>query len=73
MSYTPNSGEEKLAYDTDQLRDVAGIGKTKIFAEMRAGRLKARRLGRKLLFRHDDVMAWLNSLPERPTDVKRAA
>ena len=64
---------ERLAYDTDQLRDKAGVGKTTIFAEIRAGRLKARRLGRKLLFRHDDVMAWLNDLPERPADVRKAA
>ena len=71
MADTPT--DEKLAYDTDQLREKAGVGKTTIFAEMQAGRLKARRLGRKLLFRYDDVMAWLNCLPERPADVKRAA
>ena len=73
MSYTPKGEDDRLAYDTDQLREKAGVGKTTIFAEMRAGRLKARRLGRKLIFLHDDAMAWLNGLPERPANVRKAA
>ena len=49
MNYTPRGEDDRLAYDTDQLRAKTGVGKTTIFAEIAAGRLKARRLGRKIL------------------------
>jgi excisionase family DNA binding protein len=40
-------------------------GRPKIFAEIKAGNLKARKLGRRTLILDSDVREWLASLPIR--------
>lgn len=40
-----------------------GIGLTKFYAEIRAGRLKARKVGRKTLVADEDAEAWAAALP----------
>lgn len=42
---------------------VAGVGRTLIFAEIKAGRLKARKVGRRTVIAGADIRAWLDALP----------
>ncbi|MPZ31203.1 MAG: DNA-binding protein [Rhodospirillales bacterium] len=44
------------------VRDT-GAGRSKIYQEIAAGRLKVRKLGKRTLILHGDAMAWLQSLP----------
>jgi hypothetical protein len=41
-----------------------GVGKTLTYAEIKAGRLRARKIGFRTLILHDDSEAWASSLPE---------
>jgi hypothetical protein len=41
-----------------------GIGKTFTYAEIKAGRLRARKIGSKTLILHEDSEAWARSLRE---------
>ncbi len=41
----------------------AGISRTRTFAEIKAGRLIAKKCGKRRLIRLADAEAWLNSLP----------
>ncbi len=43
---------------------VADLGRTTLYAEIRRGRLRAHKCGRRTLFRAADVEAWLSALPE---------
>ena len=43
-----------------------GISRSTAFREMRAGRLTARKLGKKLLIREEDAEAWLAAIPVKP-------
>jgi excisionase family DNA binding protein len=47
---------------TDAIR-LSGVGRSTIFDEIKAGRLKARKAGRRTLILRDDLKAWLNSFP----------
>jgi len=40
-----------------------GIGRTSLFEAIRLGKLKAVKAGSRTLIRHDDLMAYLDSLP----------
>jgi excisionase family DNA binding protein len=52
-----------FAYSIPQLVALTGIGRTTIYAELKAGRLKARKIGRRTIFLSEDVTAWLSVLP----------
>jgi len=41
---------------------VAGISRSTVQREIQAGRLKARKIGRRIIITHADAMAYLNSL-----------
>jgi hypothetical protein len=43
----------------------SGLGRTLIFAEIRAGKLVARKCGRRTLILKEDLMKWLQTLPVR--------
>ena len=42
---------------------VANVGRSSIYEAIAAGRLPARKLGKRTLILHDDLAAWLDSLP----------
>ena len=51
---------------TDAVR-VSGIGRTKLFAEIAAGRLPARKFGSRTLILATDLQAFLERLPRCPS------
>jgi excisionase family DNA binding protein len=53
-----------MAYTVNQALAEANCGRTKFYEEVNAGRIKTRRLGRRVLILADDLKAWLESLPE---------
>jgi len=56
-----------IAYTTSDLLQF--VGRTKLFEEIASGRLRCRKLGRKNIFLVDDVVAWLQALPNAGSDV----
>jgi excisionase family DNA binding protein len=42
---------------------LAGVGRTTIYAEIREGRLVARKVGKRTLIGRDDLAEWLTKLP----------
>jgi hypothetical protein len=59
--------DDQLAYSPDGAAKKTGNGRTVIFEEIRSGRLKARKLGRRTVILHSDLTDWLKSLPLRST------
>jgi excisionase family DNA binding protein len=58
---------DRLAYSPDEAAKLAGIGRTFLFSEMKAGRLRARKAGARTLIEADDLKRWLASLPTKST------
>ena len=54
-----------LALGISEAARAAGVGRSTVFEEINAGRLKARKAGRRTLILRDDLAAWLANLPER--------
>jgi Helix-turn-helix domain len=54
----------KLAYSIPDLRDVVGLSKTKAFEEIASGKLRARKIGRRTVVLAEDLVDYLESLPE---------
>lgn len=54
---------EKIAYSPEEACEVAGFRKTTLYEEIKAGRLKARKLGKKTLILHTDLRSYLEDLP----------
>ncbi len=52
-----------LAYSVSDAVKVSGIGRTTLFAEIRAGRLPAKKLGARTIVIADDLAAYLAALP----------
>jgi excisionase family DNA binding protein len=57
--------EEGLAFDPETAGRKIGLGRTRVFEEIKAGRLKARKIGRKTVIRKEDLQAYVDALPER--------
>lgn len=55
----------KLSYSPNEVPEVTGIGRTTVYAEIAEGRLRARKIGRRTVVLHDDLVEWLSELPER--------
>ena len=51
---------EKLAYTVPEAAQVANTGQTKLKAEIKAGRLRVTKIGRKSLVRHQALLDWLD-------------
>jgi excisionase family DNA binding protein len=63
MSGLPSSTLAPLAYTVNELCLVAGIGRTKLYEDLKAGRLYARKHGKTTLILESDARRWLESLP----------
>ena len=55
--------QERDAFSPDEFAKRYGIGRTTIFAEIKAGRLVARKIGKRTVITVQDGRAWLASLP----------
>ena len=62
MNTTPTT-PDKLAYSIDDWCATADVGRTFIYQEIAAGRLIARKAGRRTLILDSDGRAWLAGLP----------
>lgn len=54
-----------IAYDTDGAVDASGLGRSTIITAMDTGKLIARKSGRRTVILHDDLIAFLRTLPPR--------
>ena len=55
--------DDKLAFSPNSAAEAIGSGRTKIFEEIKLGRLKARKFGSRTIILRDDLLAWLLALP----------
>lgn len=53
---------EKLAYRIDEASRASGIGRTKIYEEMKGGRLRACKVGNRTLILREDLERFLRGL-----------
>lgn len=53
----------KSAYTVNEITKEIGIGRSKLYSEMAAGKIKARKIGKKTIFLAEDVQAYLSNLP----------
>lgn len=57
------TGTNTIGMTVAQFCASVPVGKTKAYAEIKAGRLKARKIGSKTVILARDAKAWLDSLP----------
>lgn len=53
----------KLAVTIAEATNVSGVGKTKLYQEIRAGKIRTRKAGRLTLILLEDLEAYLRNLP----------
>jgi hypothetical protein len=52
------------AHSVGEFCNLYGIGRTRAYAEIASGRLKARKVGARTIITAEDARAWLAALPE---------
>lgn len=55
---------QKHAYTVNETIREIGIGRSKLYAEIAAGKLTPRKIGKKTIFLARDLEAYLNALPK---------
>jgi hypothetical protein len=55
--------EQKQAFSPDEFGRRNGVGRTTVFEEIRAGRLDARKVGRRTIITRQAEKAWQDSPP----------
>lgn len=60
--------KEKLAYSIDEALKVLPIGKTKLYEEIKSGRMKASKFGARTLIPVASIREWLSALPAADCD-----
>lgn len=58
---------EKLAYSIEEAAQAASLGRSSIYEEIRASRLRATKVGRRTIIAVDDLRAWLAAMPAAKT------
>jgi len=66
-------GARQRAMSIDGFCKGYGIGRTKAYEEINAGRLKARKAGRRTVITADDAEDWLSRLPALEEALDEAA
>lgn len=56
----------KLSLSIREAMEATGLGRTRIYAEIASGRLRAVKSGRRTLILVSGVEKWLNALPRYP-------
>jgi excisionase family DNA binding protein len=54
-----------IAYPIEDVPEIVGVPRTKVFQAIREQKLSARKVGRSTIITHDALMDWINSLPVR--------
>ncbi len=55
---------QKSAYTVNEILKEIGIGRSKLYSEIAAGKLTPRKIGKKTIFLARDVEIYLNNLPK---------
>jgi hypothetical protein len=58
-----NLSNVRLAYSIPRLAKLSDLSRSLIYEEINAGRLVARKAGRRTIVRRSDAFRWLRSLP----------
>jgi hypothetical protein len=56
---------DRIAYTLPEAARIAGVSRTRIFEAVRKQDLTIRKAGRASIVTHDDLVAWIESLPAR--------
>ncbi|HMF24094.1 MAG TPA: helix-turn-helix domain-containing protein [Pseudolabrys sp.] len=56
-------GSRRRAFSIEEFCQRYPIGRTKAYEEIRLGRLRARKIGRRTIITADDAESWLQRLP----------
>lgn len=67
MSASPSVQTDTVAYDVNGAARVIGCGRNKVYDEIAAGRLEARKVGRRTIIPRTAILAWLDKLPRMTT------
>jgi excisionase family DNA binding protein len=59
------TGRKPLAHTIDDTAQQTKCGRTTIYAAIKSGALKARKIGRRTIILDEDLHGWLTSLPTR--------
>jgi excisionase family DNA binding protein len=57
--------DERLAYSPDEAAKASGQGRTKVFQDIKTGKLRAVKNGRRTLILRPDLEEYLRSMPPR--------
>jgi excisionase family DNA binding protein len=50
-------------HDVDETSEIINVGPAKVREEIKAGRLEARRVGKRILLTPEAIRAWIDALP----------
>ena len=66
-SHSDMENYEAVALSIRAASKVSGIGRTSLYAAIKAGKLVARKCGKRTIILQSDLITWLNSLPASVT------
>lgn len=55
-----------LSYTIEETTKITGLGRTKLYEELKSGRLKGVKAGRRTLILHTSIQQWLENLEDYP-------
>jgi hypothetical protein len=61
---------DRIAYSLPEAARIAGVSRTRIFDAVRREELTIRKIGRSSIVIHDDLLAWIKSLPVKGKGVQ---
>jgi hypothetical protein len=64
---TDDGNLPKLAYSVPEFQSATGLGRTRLYEEIRLGRLRLTKVGRRSIIAVDDARAWLDGYRADPT------
>ena len=66
VATSAKSDADRLAYTINSFAERAEMGRTSVYAEIRAGKLKAKRRGSRTIITAEAARAYLDNLPDVP-------
>ncbi len=62
----------QISLSIEEARTATGIGRTKLYAAINSGQLKARKFGKRTIILRDDLNTFLSNLDNYPAAAKGA-